>query len=467
MTKKIVFFIQLLPFLCFAQKQGNFWYFAEYSGLNFNSSIAVPITGGQIRSGSVNSEGCASICDSSGNLLFYASPKNIWNRNSQLMPNGVGLMGGLSSTQGAIIIPIPGSNEFFYLFTLDDFLNNLTNGLRYSIIDMCLDNGKGDVIATNKNILLLDSTGEKMAATYHSNGIDIWLVTRKHFTNQFYSYLITSSGISTPIISAIGWANPSQQTGNSIGQMKISPNGSKIVFAVGNQVPNIVQLFDFNNSTGIVSNLIDLPTSTNSGSPYGVAFSPDNSKLYVKGPTPTGLNQFDLSSGISDTIKNSIIHLPSTMGSVGTGLQLANNGKIYAVQPPYIGVINFPNLKGNLCNYVDSFITSCNAAYTFPSFIDSYHYKNGIPNCSIGIKGNSEKNGIRLFPNPTTSIINIETTEEPKAITIYNSLGELVYENVYPINKEQIDISKQRTGVYFCKIKLQSGEKVFKIIKTD
>ncbi|HXB40400.1 MAG TPA: T9SS type A sorting domain-containing protein [Bacteroidia bacterium] len=76
-------------------------------------------------------------------------------------------------------------------------------------------------------------------------------------------------------------------------------------------------------------------------------------------------------------------------------------------------------------------------------------------------------NNLTIYPNPSSGIINFETTEMPKAVTIYNSLGELVYEIKKPLMTEQIDISGQRPGVYFCKIKLQSGERVFKIIKTD
>ncbi len=377
MKKFITFLILIIPFLNMAQKQGNIWCFAEYSDLNFATGTAVPITNSQISSlggTGENSEGCSSICDSAGNLLMYASPTSIWDRSDNVMPNGSGLMGGMSSTQGVIIIPKPESCNLFYVFTLDEFQNNLANGLRYSIVDLCLDNGMGDVVSGSKNILLLDSTGEKMAATFHSNGTDIWLVTRKHYTNQFYSFLITTSGISPPVISAIGWSNPQVGIANAIGQMKISPDGSKIAFVVGNQTPYLVQLFHFNDTTGVISNEIDLPTSTNSGNPYGVAFSPDNSKLYIQGPTPTGLNQFDLSSGIPDTIINSLYNVPcSNCGSFG--LQLANNGKIYINQAPNIGIINSPNLAGNACNCVSNVIAS-NAAYTFPSFIDNFKYKN-------------------------------------------------------------------------------------------
>src|SRR4051812_7252503 len=102
MKRTLIIFI-FLPLLCFPQKQGNIWYFAEYSGLDFTTGTAVPITGGQIHSPGSNSEGCSSICDDNGTLLFYASPTTIWDRTHTIMPNGNGLLGGISSTQGVLI----------------------------------------------------------------------------------------------------------------------------------------------------------------------------------------------------------------------------------------------------------------------------------------------------------------------------------------------------------------------------
>lgn len=74
------------------------------------------------------------------------------------MPNGDSLLGNPLSTQAALVIPLPGSSRYFYLFTTDDFyLDSLKYGFRYSVVDICLDNGYGDVITGNKNIFLLDT----------------------------------------------------------------------------------------------------------------------------------------------------------------------------------------------------------------------------------------------------------------------------------------------------------------------
>lgn len=447
--ERLIFILTLLTAtVSFGQKQGNIWFFPQNSGLDFSSGNPTLLQNGQ----AANAEGCSSICDSAGTLLFYATATSVWNSNHTLMPNGSGLSGGNSSTQGALIVPQPESDNLFYVFTLDEFQNNLANGLRFSVVDMCLDNEMGDIIPGMKDSLLLNGTGEKMAATYHANGVDIWLVTRIHLTNEFYSFLITSSGISAPVVTAIGWANPQQLVANAIGQMKISPDGSKLAFGVGNQSPNILQLFDFDNSTGIISNLIDLPTSTNSGNPYGISFSPDNSKLYVWGVPPTGLNQFDLSSGIPDTIINSRYEVPWGGAYGGTGIQLANNGKIYVCQPPNIGVINFPNLAGNACNFVGDTIIS-NSYYSLPGFIDSYNYTNGLVHCSVGIDNDLEYGNLRIYPNPTSQHAILEfdnPKQENHTLDIYDTQGRCV-RTITNITTEQktVDISDLTSGLYF------------------
>ena len=69
-----------------AQREAAIWYFGQYSGLDFNSGTPVPLTG------SLNTiEGCASISNVQGNLLFYTDGSTVWNANNTIMQNGTGL----------------------------------------------------------------------------------------------------------------------------------------------------------------------------------------------------------------------------------------------------------------------------------------------------------------------------------------------------------------------------------------
>ena len=116
MRKTIAFFLIffLLVFFfssnkLFAQGEANIWYFGHGAGLDFNSGTPIAITDGALNT----VEGCASISNSSGSLLFYTNGATVWNKQHQPMPNGTGLMGDSSSTQAAVIVPKPGSQSIY------------------------------------------------------------------------------------------------------------------------------------------------------------------------------------------------------------------------------------------------------------------------------------------------------------------------------------------------------------------
>src|ERR1051326_6917694 len=100
-----------LPVLCAflfleasAQKEANVWCFGINAGLDFNSGSPVSFSGVVMN----QLEGCSSICDGTGSLLFYTDGITVMNKNHVPMPNGVGLYGNYSSTQSALILKQPG-----------------------------------------------------------------------------------------------------------------------------------------------------------------------------------------------------------------------------------------------------------------------------------------------------------------------------------------------------------------------
>ena len=168
------------------------------------------------------------------------------------MPNGNGLLGGsaalLSSTTAAVIIPKPGSNNLYYIVTIDEQFS--PNGVQYSIVDMNLNGGLGDIVNNQKNIFLFQTSSEKLEVVPAANGQDVWLITHDNPGNTFYSFLLTSTGFqTTPVVSTIGGTH-----GNGSGHLKINRQFNKL--ARGNFFDSSVELFDFNNANGVVSNPI-------------------------------------------------------------------------------------------------------------------------------------------------------------------------------------------------------------------
>ena len=198
MKKFLTFLLILLSQSILSQKEYNNWYFGNGAGITFNSGSPVPLNGGQLNT----IEACASISDSNGNLLFYMQGDKIYNRDHVLMMNGDNLLGSFSSTHTQIV-PFPGNSSLYYAFTTDALENNLANGLRYSLINMDMDGGRGAV--TSKNNLLLIKSTEKVTVARHSNGHDYWVVGHSWEDNRFQSYLVNSSGLNiSPVISQIG-----------------------------------------------------------------------------------------------------------------------------------------------------------------------------------------------------------------------------------------------------------------------
>lgn len=147
MTKLIILKILLISTAALAQKEANVWYFGKKAGLDFNNGTPVALTDGSL----ITIEGCSSIADSKGNLLFYSEGVHVWDRNHVQMPDGFGLLGDESSTQSALIVPKPGSNTIYYIFTTAAW-GPPTGSLCYSIVDMTLNSGLGNV--TSKNVYL-------------------------------------------------------------------------------------------------------------------------------------------------------------------------------------------------------------------------------------------------------------------------------------------------------------------------
>ena len=374
MNKMIAFFLVILAFTLqsnlYAQKENYNWYFGDYCGLTFMPDGKNPVvkTDGQLNTW----EGCATISDSSGKLLFYTDGGTVWNKNHFAMINGTGLKGDVSASQSALIVPKPGSNNLYYIFTVD--AETGPDGLNYSVVDMNKQSGLGEVI--EKNHFLYTPVVEKLCGTKQSNGIDFWVIAHAWDSDKFLSYQLTSAGVNpVPVESHAG--DIQQGAGYSVapGYLKVSSDGKKLAQAV--YITGYFELFDFDDVSGKVSNVIKL---SNYDRAYGVEFSPDCSKLYGTLSWGTyGIVQFDLKAGSNSDIINSAKIICSN--TIQCGLQLGPDNKIYVSkwQNEYLGVINLPDSTGTACNYVDDAI-----------YLDGRITQEGLQNIVINHKSGSK-----------------------------------------------------------------------------
>lgn len=344
MRKHYLFFPFLLFFFFHSQAQLNYtnrWYFGINAGLDFSSGSPVSITGPtQV------DEGTATICDAQGNVVFYSDGTQIWNRNNQVMPNGSGIMGGAGSSQQApLIIKSLSSPTQYYLFTIGDHVANV-NQFRYTIVDMCLNGGLGDVITSQKNVLIGTGYTERLVAVRKPNSNDLWLITNKMNSNQWNVFSFTAAGINmTPLVSNVG-----PQCGNQIGWLKINHAGTKLAHCTTFNPCRALILFDFDKATGAISNPVTLNSANDF---YGAEFSPNDSILYTTDVWYDNyIFQYDVNTGASYTVE----FQPSSINGYYQygAIQLASDGKIYTANndSTFIGCISNPDVFGAGCNYV-------------------------------------------------------------------------------------------------------------------
>lgn len=348
----------LLGKLSFAQGENNIWASGRYAGLDFNSGTPVFFP-----SQSVTGEGCATICDADGSLLFYSNGTQVWNKNHTVMPNGDSLLGNKggwttsgSATQGVTIVPFVADTNKYFIFTLDCNENispEFANGyLRYSVVDMSLNNGLGDVLPGKKNIVVDSGMSEKMCVAKGSNCF-FWLITHKYGTNEFKCFKITDA-----IVSAVSSYTSSLVTlyprTYINGEMKISPDHKYIATTAGENNHGFeIELYSFDNKTGKVSEPYSLYTLSVQTFLYGLSFSPDGSKLYFGGQGSMNpdipLYQIDLSL-LPDVpaVRNSRVSVGE--GTWG-GMRMGPDGKIYitAHNSNNLHYVNKPNEKGKAC----------------------------------------------------------------------------------------------------------------------
>jgi hypothetical protein len=320
----------LLTISASAQEYNN-WVFSR------NNHIRFPGPTNQPASQITTVEGCASISDNTGQLLMYSDGVRVWNRNHVQMSNGFGLQGGVSSSQSVIITAQPGNANFYYIFTVQQ---QGSGGLHsYSIVNMALNSGLGDVIV--KNVLIASNTCELMTMCMSNNNIDKWIITHEVNNNRFRAVRLTAFGITSNITS-----NTGANVNGEIGCLRSSPLRDRI--AMANYEQNRFYIYNFNNTTGVVTNQVLL--SSQSG-PYSCEFSPNGKLLYLSFNANNRIEQFDV---CTNTLSHTII--PGIGNLIGT-MQATPDGRIFIAQKFSLALhcIRFPNVLGAGCLFTPNF----------------------------------------------------------------------------------------------------------------
>ena len=351
-----LFIILIATSISVAQSPADWWYFGAEAGVHFTTTGPVADTNGLL----TTQEGCASVSSAAGDLLFYTDGTWVFNVNHDTMPNGDSLLGNASSTQSAVIVPFPGNASKYYIFTVRGCTGGSTTGasgfyFAYSIVNMNLEGGLGDIDTAQKNIVLFDSASEKCTAALHANGSDLWVVGHEQYSNKFHAYHISAQGVVDTVTSETG----SIHTG-CVGYMLANHQGNQIALTTYAGT-NGVEIASLDQATGViaVTDTLSPPYGV-----YGVHFSPSDQFLYCAAFSQ-GVWQYDVTA-------SNIQSTEAQVAFVGVGaLAEGPDEKIYGAkyQTSYLAVINDPDLPGTLCNFQDSAV-----------FLENRICRIGLPN---------------------------------------------------------------------------------------
>lgn len=357
----------------------NTWVFGNKAGLSFNTFPPSALSGFAMNT----AEGCASISDGSGNLLFYTDGTKVWDSANTVLPPT--LLGNSSSTQSSIIVPKPGSGTEYYIFTAD----GATGGNHH--LDGVLLNTAGwsSTPLTGLPSTAGFSSTEKVTAMQHANCKDFWIITiiqGAGNTGFFRIFSLTASGLTH-----VG-DTPINQPVDDVGYLRGSTDNSKI--AVANFSQHNVLYFPFNNATGVVAvpniQSVLIPADpSNPGhirAPYGIEFSPDSKLLYIAVLGVNSGQNSPAARGYLYQVDTTVVGPPVLVGthedadnpqrdgySLGA-LQLGIDGLIYMAKDSEnsLGAILSPNMIGTGCNPNFNYVALAKGTYSnlgLPNFL--------------------------------------------------------------------------------------------------
>lgn len=432
----------------FYTAQNKVWAFGSKVGLNFNTGSPVAFS-----TGLYTYEASASVCDASGVIRFYTDGKSVYNKTGTLMPNGASIVPytTLSTTQGAIIMPFIGDTGKYYIFSLQNYEDTdvVKAKLSYSVVDMTLSGGLGDVVASSAGTFMYDSLTEGMAAITGNNN-NIWLISRRKDTTAFVVFNITSTGVSaTPTLYSAGTPLSCAQGGT----IKASHDRRKLAISQYDCMDKVT-LYDFDATTGAISN--PQPIMTPGGTyNYGIEFSPDNSKIYVGTSylSTATIKQYSLADPTSAAMLASEVTITDSAGY--GAMRLAPDGKIYFPNrmTNTMGRINAPNNSGLACGLVLNALTTPHSVALGlpPIYVTADTNFVWVPPVAVAeLASNSE---VLLSPNPAAAKLTVSSPSPMHVIRVLNLIGQdvAIYNANNSLNTE-LDVANLPKGIYLIRI---------------
>ena len=417
------------------------------------------------------------ICGSNGQIILMTDNCDVFDANFEIIQGGDTLNPGYTYndyctngdypySQSAVFVPDLASDSIIYLLHKDGDIWPAMQGyvcenFYCSIIIRKTDSS---YYIKEKKILLNDNMiNNRLTAIAHSDGKRWWTWTAGYDSNVFYKYLIGGQNIvEGPFEQAIGV--PLKNKELDLGQTAFSPDATKL--AINNEKHGVM-LYDFNNTTGELSNYKSIPYE-NMETALGLVFSSDSRFIYTN--TAEDMYQIDLHNN------DEVIHLGHYRSQapngwpVGLGsMYLGPDCRIYVssgTTTPFIHVIHHPNAKGKDCTFEERAIyTPTRLNFDLPN-IPMYRFNGSCDSTlvwkiPVGVEEViNNKNNIHVFPNPTSSSISVYSDEKyiNAMLTIYDIHGKETRREAGLTYTDTIDLAQLSAGIYYIRIITETGK---------
>ncbi|MEP7197061.1 MAG: T9SS type A sorting domain-containing protein [Saprospiraceae bacterium] len=417
------------------------------------------------------------ICDSSGQLLFYFDGYRIADKNHEIIENGEGINSGTvrelypkgyPSLRGSLILPDPIDKNKWYIFhQYLEYLKNQPSGngifctnVYYTVI--ILDTISNRLKVLSKNSPLLINTNSRLVnghfnAVKHANGKDWWIITQELESNKFFLFRLTGEGI-VPRMSITSGLIPSNRDYNSTSVF--SKDGSKFVTCFAQ---DFIQIFDFDRCAGKLTNSKRIYNEEIHVLSRGfVEISADNHFLYAS--TLNKIWQYDLWSaniqlseklvGIWDTIyyKGLSTSFYTMTRAIDDKIYISCNSSNLLLHR-----INNPNRSGDSCDFKIRAIVLPEYYVDLPQSTNYFLGRLNNSNCdSINTIHTNDILNILVYPVPAQDYLEFDNINQISnlKILICNTNGVVLIKStlVNEDNSNRIDISSLENGTYFYQI---------------
>jgi len=324
------------------------WFFGTSKKVTFPAGTVSTLPGTSLSS----YEGTFAVSSDAGSLLFYGNGYKVANAAGTTTATGLVLgLGGTTSNsacQGILVTRHPLNPNVYYVFTTDDAVDGANaHGLNMYTFDALGTMLSGPTrLKTNGGANF--GTTEGIAATKHSNGVDIWIAVHQAGSRTIHSFLLKCTGLSNGVNAEVSNANAGAHVvadDRIRGGMSFNYNGTRFAEAypfywdsdANKHTAAGISVLQFNNATGVFSNV--LYVCENNDGAYDVEFSPDGNRIYVANSS-SGVKTYSISTWNAATITASKSTIAT--GSGYGALQMGGDGNLY------YNVSTLKKISGNL-----------------------------------------------------------------------------------------------------------------------